>query len=215
MAKCEQRHCNLRGLLAGETARRLSSSESVLCSKEGRPYQDLHERNADDQPVEWHAGSMAVGPQAELELACTQLYCEDIAAFESFADGLPSTQAYGLGDSQDQAEGDAQRPRKKIDEATTTASTTPFLSHVNEYACTQAYNGASDDEDFTAELLQSGRQEQQTELCDATPMPNLPSGGGESEGFAACRADVSAAAPSAISDDMACTLQYEPHEGIE
>ncbi|CAE7825607.1 unnamed protein product, partial [Symbiodinium sp. CCMP2456] len=203
MAKCEQRHCNLRGLLGGET-RRLSSSESVLCSKAGRPYQDLHESDADDQPVEWHAGSMAAGPQAELELACTQLYCEDVAAFESFADGLPSTQAYGLEDSPDQAaEGNAERPRTKNDEATTTASTTRFLAHVNEYACTQAYNGESDDEDFTAELLQCGRQQQQTELRDATPMPNLSSsesvqhrpvseGNGDNEGLAACRADVSA-----------------------
>ena len=239
MAKCEQRHCNLRGLLGGERTRRLSSSEHVLCSKEGRAHQDLHESDADDQSIKWHAGSMAVGAQAELELACTQLYCEDVAAFESFADGLPSTQAYGLGDSQDQAEGEAQSPRKKSDENTTTASTTPFLSgshsqpmaahhgrHVDEYACTQVYNGESDDEDITAELLQSGRQEQQTEPRDATPVPNLPSGGsvqqhatsegnGESRGLAACRADVSLAAPSAVSDELACTLQYEIRDGIE
>eukprot|EP00439_Symbiodinium_sp_Y106_P073491 s872_g13.t2 len=98
--------------------------------------------------------------------------------------------------------------------------------HVDEYACTQVYNGESDDEDITAELLQSGRQEQQTELRDATPVPNLPSGASvqqpamsegnaDSGGLAACMADVSLAAPSAVSDELACTLQYEIRDGIE
>ena len=69
------------------------------------------------------------------ELACTQLYCDNWDEFDNFADGLPSTQAYGADEGADET---GASPVRQCD----------------ELACTQFYNEEGED-DLTQEKLPS------------------------------------------------------------
>ena len=166
---------------------------------------------------------------SEHELACTQLYCENIDAFESVVDGLPSTQSYGLED-------------EAVDEKSCPEILPP--RQCNDMACTQAYEDESED-DFTADLLQAGKAEQPTEMPEASStetkaawkqdepdkalMPGsacgqrpVISGGGGIQSSAvsgaleSCREDAGVGPQAAeFSDELGCTLHYNTHEGSE